>query len=138
MRGPYTQLLAHLVWATWDRLPLIDSGLEGRLYAALSSEARGLQCAPIAIGGMADHVHVLVRVHPTVAVARLVQQLKGASAHLINHEIDRVAGFRWQGAYGAFSVSAAVAPEVERYIAQQKQHHAEGSLNLEWERVAEE
>ncbi|MGI8912715.1 MAG: IS200/IS605 family transposase [Chloroflexota bacterium] len=137
MRGPLTQVLVHIVWATWDRLPLIVPNIEDRLVACLADEARGLRCSPMAIGGMADHVHVLIAIHPTVAVARLVQQLKGVSSHLINHELDSPAGFKWQGAYGAFSVSPDAAPFVARYIALQKQHHAKGTLHLEWETMEE-
>jgi len=87
MRGPYTQLYLHLVWATWDRLPLITETVESRLYAAIAEKCRKLKCVPLAIGGIDDHIHLLVRLHTTVAIATLVKEVKGSSSHLVTHEI---------------------------------------------------
>ena len=100
MRAPYTQLYLHLVWATWDRLPLITEDMESRLYAAIAAKCRQLKCEPLAINGTEDHIHVLLRLHPTVSVARLVKEVKGASSHLVTHEIKPNEFFKWQGAYG--------------------------------------
>ncbi len=57
MRRPYTELYLHCVWATWDRLPLITPGVEAAVYAAIMSKAKLLDCIPLAIGGVEDHVH---------------------------------------------------------------------------------
>jgi REP element-mobilizing transposase RayT len=88
------------------------------------------------MGGTEDHAHVLVRLHPMVAVAELAKGMKGSSSHLITHEVDPHVGFKWQGSYGAFSVSPDDVPRVCAYIERQKQHHAEGGTNLAWERCA--
>jgi len=71
-----------------------------------------------------------------MSLSRFTQrwQLPGLSS---NYELDSPAGFKWQGAYGAFSVSPDAAPFVARYIALQKQHHAKGTLHLEWETMEE-
>ena len=60
MARPYTQLYCHLVWATWDRLPLIAPTVEHRLYEVLKAEFRKMQCVPIAVGGLEDHLHCLI------------------------------------------------------------------------------
>lgn len=133
MRAAYTQLYLHLVWATWDRLPLITADIEGRIYAAIAAKCRQLKCEPLAINGVEDHVHVLVRLHPTVSVARLVKEIKGASSHLMTHEIKSGQFFKWQGAYRAFTIRKSDVPTVKAYIQNQKQHHAEEHLNSEWE-----
>ncbi len=138
MRTPYTQLYVHLVWATWDRLPLITEEIEARLYAAIAAKCRELKCIPLAIGGVADHVHVLVRLHTTVAIATLVKEIKGASSHLVTHVITPDQPFKWQGAYSAFTLWKADAPQVAAYIGNQKTHHATGDLVAEWEQVAAE
>ncbi len=83
MRSPYTQLYLHIVWATWDWLPLITEQVRPRLYAAIAGKCRELKCVPLAIGGIADHVHLLVRLHTTVAVATLAKEVKGASGHIL-------------------------------------------------------
>ena len=138
MRTPYTQLYLHLVWATWDRLPLITETIEARLYAAIAEKCRELKCIPLAIGGVADHVHLLVRLHTTVAVATLVKEVKGASSHLVTHVITPDEFFKWQGSYGAFTLRKDEAPVVAAYIERQKEHHAANDLIDAWEQVAVE
>jgi len=76
MREPFTHLYVHLVWATWDRLPLIQPAVEKRLYGAMIKKCREFKCIPIRVGGVEDHTHLLVRLHPTTAVAKLVQEVK--------------------------------------------------------------
>ena len=68
------------------------------------------------IGGTEDHVHVLVRIPPTVNVAQVVKQVKGSSSHLVTHRVEGGAGFKWQGCYGAFSVSRWDVPKIRHYI----------------------
>ncbi|MCP4362184.1 MAG: transposase [Chloroflexi bacterium] len=133
MRAPYTQLYVHMVWATWDRLPLITDVIEPRLYAAVATKCRQLKCEPLAIGGIEDHMHLLTRLHTTIAIATLAKEVKGASSHLVTHEIVPGKFFKWQGAYGAFTLRKSEVPQVKAYILNQKQHHAENSLYDEWE-----
>jgi putative transposase len=136
MREPFTQLYLHLVWATWDRLPLITPAMEARLYAAIAEKCREFKCIPLAIGGVADHVHLLVRLHTTVAVATLAKEVKGSTSHLITHEITPDLFFKWQGAYGAFTLRKDEVPTVQAYIERQKEHHATGDLVEDWEQTA--
>lgn len=124
----YTYLYTHLIWGTWDRLPLITAAVESRLYGAIRAKSAELSCELIAIGGVSDHIHVLVDVHPTVAVARLVGEMKGASSHAMSHAIASDMFFKWQGGYSALSVSVMIMPRVKVYIQDQRKHHAEGSL----------
>ena len=133
MRAPYTQLFLHCVWATWDRLPLITPDIKPRLYAAIAAKCRELKCVPLAIGGVDDHVHLVVRLHTTVPVARLLKEVKGSSSHLVTHEIAPGKFFKWQGAYGAFTFAKADLPQVVTYVERQKEHHTADSLWEEWE-----
>ena len=134
MRDPYTQLYVHLVWATWDRFPLITPAIEPRIYAAIATKCRQFKCEPVAIGGIEDHVHLLTRLHTTTTIATLVKEVKGASSHLVTHEITPKDFFKWQGAYGAFTLRKNDVPQVEAYILNQKQHHADNTLYDEWEK----
>src|SRR5574341_189363 len=133
MRAPYSQLYLHLIWSTWDHLPLITEAIEQRLYAPIAAKCRELDCEPLAIGGVADQIHVLVRLHPTIAVATLVKEVKGATSHLVTHEINPAQFFKRQGSYGAFTVRKTEVPQVKMYIENQKEHHAEYQLLMEWE-----
>ena len=133
MRTPYTQLYLHLTWSTWDRLPLITKIIQSRLYASIANKCRQLKCEPLAIGGMEDHVHLLVRLHPTVAIATLVKEVKGTSSHLVTHELTPDEFFKWQGGYGAFTIRKDDVPRLKDYIENQELHHAEGALQIQWE-----
>jgi REP-associated tyrosine transposase len=134
MREPYAQIYLHCVWSTWDRMPLITPDVERRLYGAIIAKCRGLKCIPIRIGGIEDHVHLLVRLPTTIAVATLVKEVKGSSSHLMTHEIRPVGFFKWQGAYGAFSLGYGDVPAVKEYIKNQKKHHANHTLRSELEK----
>ncbi len=133
MRAPFTQLYLHCVWATWDRLPLIAPAIEARLYAAIQAKCHELKCELIAIGGDVDHVHLLVRFPTTITVAVLLKEVKGASSHLVTHEIASADFFKWQGAYGAFTVSKDDMKAVAAYINHQKEHHSTKTLIDAWE-----
>ena len=127
MREPFTQLYLHLVWATWDRLPLISPELRPAVYGCIQAECRSLGAELLTIGGIEDHVHVLVRIPTTISVAGLVKQTKGASSHLAAQRLGKT--FKWQGAYGAFTVSRADVPRIRAYILRQEEHHRSGELN---------
>ena len=86
---------------------------------------------------MENHVHLLVEVYSTIAVADLIKELKGSSSHLITHELAPDEFFKWQGSYGAISVNPEEISVVEDYIHNQKQHHRENKLKFEWEKVEE-
>ncbi len=95
MREPFAQLYLHCVWSTWDRLPLITPDVERRLYGAVIDKCRELKCSPICIGGMQDHLHLLVRLPTTLAVATLLKEVKGSSSHLMTHGIKPTEFFKW-------------------------------------------
>lgn len=133
MREPYTQLYVHLVWSTWDRLPLLNAEREAQVYACIQAECGEVGTEMLAIGGTDDHVHVLARIPATLSVAALVKLIKGSSSHLANHAATPGGTFKWQGAYGAFTVSKGSVAKVKDYIAKQKEHHAGGTTYEEYE-----
>ena len=137
MRYPFTRLYVHLVWATWDRLPLITPAVQPRIYRCIQAKAGRMRCQLGAIGGVDDHVHVLVRHPPAVSVSDLVKQIKGASSHLMRQEIRLGELFKWQGGYGAFSVSQRDVEMIRGYIHRQEEHHHRaGTVNAALERIA--
>jgi putative transposase len=124
----YTQLYLHCVWATWDRLPLITPRAEPRIYGVIDAKCRELGCIPIAIGDVDDHVHLLVQYTATITIARLIGEVKGASSHVMTHEVAPGDFFKWQGHYGVFTISRRSVPDVKRYVLHQKQYHADEQL----------
>ncbi len=132
---PYWQLYYHLVWATRNRDPLITAGLEPELHTYLRGKGIALDGIVHAVGGVADHVHLVVSIPPRVAVADFIGQLKGSSAHWVNHAAGYPGRFGWQEGYGAFSFSKRSLAAVVRYAVEQRQRHERGKLLPEMERI---
>jgi REP element-mobilizing transposase RayT len=128
MRRNMLRLYLHLVWATWDRLPMIGPGIERRLYRNIESEARGMGCTVLALNGMPDHVHLFVSFPTTIAIANLVKQVKGVSSNFVNDTLKPDVQFKWQGSYGAFTVSRWDVDKIANYVRKQKEHHRPCSL----------
>jgi putative transposase len=122
--GSKLEIYLHLVWGTWRRRPMVSDEIEAELYRAIGTKCVELRCSPCAIGGTADHVHLLSRLHPSISVARLAAEIKGSSSHAVVHRIAPRSRFRWQRGYGAFSISLDDLPAVDSYVRNQKQHHA--------------
>jgi REP element-mobilizing transposase RayT len=131
-------IFLHLVWATWDRLPLIDAASERRLFREIESEAVRMHCIVLALNGMPDHVHIVLIMPSTVSIADLVKQLKGASAHFFNQVLQPEMPFKWQGSYGAFTVSRWDVERIVAYVKNQKRHHEDATLLPDWEETYEE
>jgi putative transposase len=125
---PYWQLYYHLVWSTRKREPILLPDLEPGLYSCLRGKAISLDGTVHAIGGVEDHVHVVVSIPPRIAVAAFVGQLKGASSHWVNYLSGYPAHLAWQEGYGAFSFGRRALRFVVRYALEQRQHHATGRL----------
>ncbi len=95
---------------------------------ALGAECARLNAEVLAIGGVEDHVHLLLRLPATLSLSELLKQLKGTSAHLVTHQLAPGAFFKWQGGYAAFSVSPRHLRQVADYIANQRHHHRTDTL----------
>ena len=100
------------------------------LHAYLGGISRTLGAVPLQIGGVADHVHILLGVKATHSVANLVQEIKKHSNPWLQ---ERVPGFDWQEGYGAFSVSPERVPGVVKYIQNRTDNHK--TMTFEEERI---
>ena len=138
MRRNKLALFLHLVWATWDRMPLITPNIERRLYRNIESEAQKLGCTVLALNGTEDHIHLLVTIPATTTIANLLKQVKGVSSHFVNETLKPPTQFKWQGGYGAFTVSRWDVEKIKEYIRRQKEHHRTGDLVPEIEGTFEE
>ena len=125
MSNTYCQLHYHLVWSTKDRQPIIDNEFKENLYKYLAGGVKGEGGQLIEIGGVCDHVHLLVTLSPHYPVAKLVQKIKISSSKWVSQNIPRRHYYSWQEGYGAFSVSASNKAKVVQYIKNQEQHHLE-------------
>ena len=123
----------HLVWATHKREPLLTASVEPRIHGCISGEARRLGCTVLTIGGVADHVHLLITLPSAVSVAQVARQAKGVSSKLGGELAGALSFFRWQEGYSAFSISRSHVSRVTAYVERQKEHHATGRLWADWE-----
>jgi REP element-mobilizing transposase RayT len=120
MPGAWTQNYYHIVFSTKQRANLITPELEARLHPFLGGMVRDLRCSLLAIGGMPDHVHLLIRYRPDLSHSDLVRHVKARSSKWINESIPAQGHFAWQEGYGGFTVSRSAVPQVKNYIEHQQ------------------
>ena len=128
----HQHLLYHIVFSTKRRVGVITPAVEKRVWSALGAASNKHHVTPVQIGGVEDHVHVLVSAPRTKAPSQIVQYVKGSSSRWINASIPELDGFAWQTGYGIFSVSRSVVRTTARYIANQRAHHAHFSFEDEY------
>jgi REP element-mobilizing transposase RayT len=102
------------------------------LAAILGNKAGALSCVLLAAGCGPDHVHVLLRLAPTVTLADVVQRLKGATAHDVNQGRLLAKHLAWQAGYWAESLGPADLEPLARYLRVQRQHHDESHPAERW------
>ena len=122
MPSTYTSLHYHIVFSTKDREPWIDRSCRPRVHEYLGGTIHGLGGVPEAIGGTADHVHLLIGLKSTHCLADFVREVKKASSVWVHEELRR-SRFAWQEGYAAFTVSATARESVREYIVHQEEHH---------------
>ncbi len=133
----YWKLYYHFVWGTKNRQPLILASIEADVYRAIAAKAQDMGGFVHAIGGIEDHVHLAASIPPKLAPAKFIGDVKGNCSHFVNHIIKPDFEFYWQDEYGVLSFGEKNLPSVVRYIHNQKQHHADGTLVAAMERMDE-
>lgn len=122
MAHTFSNLLTHVIFSTQDRRPLLTLDLTPVLFAYMGGIIRNLHDKLIDSSAPLDHVHCLLSLPATLAVAEAMRLLKTNSSRWV-HEIRRRPVFAWQTGFGAFSVSQSNLPAVLKYIRGQDQHH---------------
>jgi putative transposase len=111
----------HAIFSTKRRQPFLgDPELRARLHAYVGGVSRNMQCPPIAVGGVEDHIHILVNLHKSVALADWLRDVKRASSQWAKEFPPE---FAWQGGYAALSVSPSAVQSVRAYVENQEEHH---------------
>jgi putative transposase len=131
MSSTHLSLHYHVVFGTKNHESLITSDWRARLHAFLGGVIRKLNGVPDAVGGVADHVHLLVGLRATHTLSDVLREIKSVSSAWV-HENVGVRSFAWQEGYGAFTVSASQVENVRAYIQQQEEHHRTRSFRDEY------
>ncbi|MCI0447039.1 IS200/IS605 family transposase [bacterium] len=130
MSHSFSNLLTHIIFSTKGRRKLLSSDLRPRLFPYMGGIIREIRCKPIIIGGVEDHVHLLIELSTNDSVAKVMSILKANSSRWIHDEIG-MRYFEWQRGYAALSVSQSMRAVVERYIARQEEHHKKKNFREE-------
>jgi REP element-mobilizing transposase RayT len=130
MSHRFTSLFTHLIFSTKDRFPHLDRDIAPECLAYMGGIIKNIGGRRIAVGGVADHVHLLLDVPATMALSDLVRTIKSNSSRWI-HEDKKRPKFAWQKGYAAFSVSRSAVDNVVRYIRNQEAHHGRVSYQDE-------
>ena len=125
-------ILIHAVFSTKQRFKLLHADWRDELYAYMGGVAKEHKAYLIAAGGVEDHVHLLLKTHPSFAIADTIKLIKGNSSKWINDQKKISARFGWQRGYGAFSVSVSMSDIVIAYINRQEEHHAKQTFEDEY------
>ena len=129
MTHNYTRLFYNFVWATWDRTPLLVSEIKETAYAVIRSQCTEMEAKVLSIGGIENHVHLLVSLPATINISDFIKSVKGVSSRTLNQKYGRPAwSFKWQGRYGVITVCPSHVSLIRTYIENQKQHHGAGRL----------
>jgi REP element-mobilizing transposase RayT len=131
----FHQLYYHVVWATRAREPHLHRSYRTDFLTTLDEEVRKRGGVPIRHNSMPDHVHLLVRLPPTIAVSEFIGKLKGATAYRVNDEIQPKFKLKWQEGYGVLTLRKDELDRVSRYIDNQESHHAGKRLSDILERI---
>ncbi len=131
MPSTHTSLYFHIVFSTKERLSLITDDWKDKLHAYLGGIVRNQKGVALAVGGINDHVHLLISLNATHRLADFMRELKASSSGWIHRETG-LKSFAWQVGYGAFTVSPNNLDRVKNYILNQETHHQKQNFQDEY------
>jgi putative transposase len=130
------KILVHTVFSTKERRPFLrDPALRDELQRYLGGIVAHLDCQPIIVGGVEDHVHLLCALSRTCEPAELVKEVKRGSSLWLKTKDADLHDFAWQNGYGMFSIGFSQIEAVRNYIAGQEEHHRKISFQDEFRQL---
>ena len=127
-----SNILLHLIWSTKDRQSWLEPGIREKTHAFLAGVVRQCDCEAYRVGGVADHVHLALRLSRTLCVADLVKEVKSTSSKWVKTQDASLRNFAWQQGYGVFSVGMSQKETLLHYIDAQEEHHRTRSFQDEY------
>ncbi|MFN4880778.1 MAG: IS200/IS605 family transposase [Bacteroidota bacterium] len=132
MANTYSQIYLQIVFSVKGRQNLISKNWKEELYKYICGIVNGKEQKVYAIGGVADHIHILVSIKPTIALSDLVRGIKANSSKWINEKGFIKGKFQWQEGFGAFSYAHSQLDIIIAYINNQEQHHLKKTFRDEY------
>jgi REP element-mobilizing transposase RayT len=127
----YTQILYQFVFSTKNRIPSLIESNRTELYKYIWGVLNQKNCHLYRIGGVSDHVHIVTHVHPTIAPANLIKDIKLASSSFIKSNGIFPEFEAWQNGYGAFTYSINEKDRLIEYVKKQEEHHTKRTYREE-------
>lgn len=132
MANTFSNLFYHILFSTKGRKDLIGQEIEERVWAYIGGIARNHEIIAVQVGGIENHIHVLIMAKPKFAPSQIVQWIKGESSRWIHETFPELRSFEWQDGFGVFSVSKSNVSDVVDYIKNQREHHAKQTFEEEY------
>ncbi|MGH8100576.1 MAG: IS200/IS605 family transposase, partial [Chthoniobacterales bacterium] len=132
MAQSLSKVIVHIIFSTKDREPWLDTEVRPRMHAYLATICRDLGGEAFRVGGVADHVHIVLTLPRTHSQAGMVEAFKKTSSKWIKDVSPKYLGFYWQRGYAAFSVSPSQLDTVIEYVGNQEEHHRTRSFQEEY------
>jgi putative transposase len=132
MPNTYSQIYLQVVFSVKRRQNLIQKHWREELYKYICGIVNGKDQKVYAIGGVEDHIHILISIKPNIALSDLVRDIKANSSKWINERGFVNGKFQWQEGFGAFSYAQAQLDNVIAYINNQEQHHRIKTFKTEY------
>ena len=132
MARSFHQNIAHIIFSTKNRHPLITGEYESDLHSYLGAIIRKLNGTALKINGTADHVHILAKTPKTIANTEFMAKLKANSTSWVKSNFEDTKSFAWQEGYGWFSVSRSNVDQVSACIEGQEEHHRSTTFKEEF------
>ena len=131
MPATYCSLHYHLIFSTKDRRPFITQEWRDTLHTYLGGIVKTLGGMPVAVGGVEDHVHMLVGLRPTHRLSDVLREIKAGSSEWIHDTVGK-RSFNWQPGYAGYTVSPSNIEKVQQYVLRQEQHHRRQTFQEEY------
>ena len=135
MANTYCQIYVHFVFAVQNRMGLIKQAWKDDLYKYITGIISNKGHKLMAIGGVSDHIHILVSMSPTQSISDLMADVKRSSSLWINERKLVPGKFSWQSGYGAFTYAKSQILNVANYIDNQEEHHKVKNFREEYEEL---
>ncbi len=134
----YTQIYYHIVFGTKNRKSCLKRENRDNLFKYIWGVLRNKDCHLYRINGVADHLHIFTHLHPSIALADLIKDIKLSSSEWIKKESLFPLFPGWQEGYAAFTASEKEKDRIINYIKNQEEHHRKKSFREELKELLEE
>ncbi|MBP1618524.1 MAG: putative transposase [Bacteroidetes bacterium] len=132
MANTFSKLYVQLVFGVKNRVSLIDDQIKDQIEKYISGVVTAKKCRLMAIYCNPDHIHIFISIHPSIAIADLVRDIKTLSSGWIHREFENLKHFGWQDGYGAFTYAQSQTGAVVKYILRQREHHQKRNFREEY------